>query len=166
MSQPKKGKLSLLKSSIKIFAIGLIGLALLGWAEAQIISKQTNNTEKYGYQIVELLSSKTTIDNPNEWGETSLYLAIKAKDKQLVEILLSKGASATSITNTKATPLHYAASFADEEIIKLLISKGANINAADNSNEKPVDWAIRTKQKDNAQLLKSLVPQNITHFQR
>lgn len=166
MSQPKKEKSSTLKKGIKLFAIGFVGMTLLGWAEAQIKGKQSSDTGEYLYQMVELMGDKTTIDNTNERGETALHLAIKTKDKQLVEVLLSKGASATSITNTKATPLHYAASFADEEIIKLLVSKGANINATDNNNEKPVDWAVRTKQKNNAELLKSLSLQNITRSQR
>lgn len=167
MSQEKKGKLSLLKGVIKIFVIGFVGMTSLGWIEAKIRGKQSSDTNEYLYHMVELLADKASINKQNDQGESPLHLAIKTKNQQLVEILVQRGANISTTTKIRATPLHYAASFANEEIIKLLISKGANVNATDNNNEEPVDWAVRTKQKGNAELLKSITPANITqHYPR
>ena len=60
----------------------------------------------------------------------ALHLAARGGHKEIVELLLSKGANVNEkVDNSEgATALHYAAHEGHKEIVELLISKGANVN--------------------------------------
>ena len=75
-------------------------------------------------------------------NETPLHNAIYSQSKDIIEILISKGANVNAkIYNidTKSryeikggqTPLHLALKEKIKEIVEILISKGADINATD-----------------------------------
>lgn len=158
MSQKRR----LFIKGIKLIAIGIVGLTFLSWIEAKLKNSPSADADKYGYEIVELISDKNTVNNKNDKGETALHIAVKNKDEKLIKLLINKDASINATTNIKATPLHYAASYADEGIINILVKQGADINALDDNKEIPVDWASKSKRNDNVKLLKTLSPENMT----
>lgn len=64
MSQIKQED-SLLKKGIKLFAIGFIGLTVLGWIEAKVRGNPSNEVENYEYKIVELVVDKSSVNKKN-----------------------------------------------------------------------------------------------------
>ena len=61
-------------------------------------------------------------------GETALYKAVNLKDKEMVNLLLEKGADINCSTYKKDTALKGAVRLKDKEMVKFLIEKGANVN--------------------------------------
>jgi len=91
-----------------------------------------------------------------EW--TPLHYAAYYGYKEIVELLIAKGADADVKSVDEWTPLHYAAEGGYKKIIELLIAKGANVNAKSKSvlfkGTTPLDWAIRYKRIETADLLR------------
>ena len=63
---------------------------------------------------------------------TPLYLAAGEGHKEIVELLIAKGANVNTKTDEGSTPLHSATANEHENIAELLIEKGADVNAKDN----------------------------------
>lgn len=61
----------------------------------------------------------------------ALHLAARGGHKEIVELLLSKGANVNEKVDNSGgvTALHYAAQEGHKEIVELLLSKGADVNA-------------------------------------
>jgi cytohesin len=76
------------------------------------------------------------------YGETPLHYAAGKGHKELVELLIAKGASLRAKALWKGlTPLHEAASNGHREITELLIAKGADVNAKDEGGQTPLHLA-------------------------
>ena len=76
------------------------------------------------------------------YGGTPLHYAAGKGHKELVELLIAKGASLRAKALWKGlTPLHEAASNGHREITELLIAKGADVNAKDDDGLTPLDAA-------------------------
>lgn len=134
--------------AIRIFLTGLVGFTLIDWLEAQAMKNQS----KSNYNKDKMAESVNNKNEPN------LHLAIKDKDKILIKDLIDKGADVQANDSEGATPLHYAASFGDEEIINLLVEQGADIKATGKNYKTPINWAIESKNSENVDILKSLLP--------
>jgi len=74
--------------------------------------------------------------------------------KEIIELLIAKGADVHAKSYRERTPLHDAAYRGHKEIVELLIDAGANVNAKNNSGETPLDLAIERKKTDTAALLR------------
>ena len=78
-------------------------------------------------------------------GRTLLHNAVSSRGrKEIVELLINKGANVNSKDVFGVTPLHLAALGGKTEIAKILIEKGANINARNRDGESPLDITQKT----------------------
>ena len=84
-------------------------------------------------------------------GSTPLHIAAT---KEVVELLIAKGAGVNAKEKYDMTPLHPAASTGHKEVVELLIAEGADVNAKDIADRTPVDVAIRYKLTEIADLLR------------
>jgi HEAT repeat protein len=72
-------------------------------------------------------------------GTTPLHIAVWEGRKELVELLLAKGADVNARTNPMgSTPLHFAASDGRKDLVELLLAHGADVNAKNNNSQTPL----------------------------
>lgn len=72
-----------------------------------------------------------TVNQLNDTGETPLLSACRAGQREVVEVLMQRGADPTITTSWRESPLHWLISFENEEVEAVgqaLISKGAEIS--------------------------------------
>ena len=73
-----------------------------------------------------------------------LHYAAQYGHKEIVQLLISKGANVKAKTDDGRTPLHSAAAKEHKDIAELLIEKGADVNAKSNEGKTPLHWATGT----------------------
>ena len=61
--------------------------------------------------------------------------------RETVELLLTRGADAKAISNSKLTALHFAAGTGDAELVRLLLAAGADATRAANEGRTPLHFA-------------------------
>ena len=71
--------------------------------------------------------------------------------KEIVELLLAKGADVNAKSELGETPLHFAKT---KEIAELLIAEGAGVNAKDEGGKTPLDASIKSEDSTIADLLR------------
>ena len=88
------------------------------------------------------------------YGDTPLLWAAGFGHKEVVGMLITKGADVNAKSGGGWTPLHYATGGNDKEIVLLLIAKDADLNAK-NANDRitPLHWAAWRGHKEVAELL-------------
>jgi ankyrin repeat protein len=102
---------------------------------------------------------------------TLLHLAVKSRDKQLLDLLLSaganindnltdiaaflleKGAQVDGRDEGKRTPLHWAALFGHIDVVKMLIAKNADVNAKSVEGRTPLFISQKKGHKTISDLL-------------
>ena len=82
----------------------------------------------------------------NLFGSNALFFAVDKGHKDIVELLLEKGAK-TNVSCMGSTPLHQAVAIKDLDIVKMLVEHGADINALTKGNKRdkpqtPLDYAM------------------------
>ena len=67
------------------------------------------------------------------WSKpTLIYYAVEQGNKEMVEMLISRGAGFNAVNKVGYAPLHIAAQYDHQEIVTMLIDLGADINAGNN----------------------------------
>ena len=74
-----------------------------------------------------------------EW--TPLHYAALNGNKEIVELLIAKGADMNVTANEEWTPLHTTALEGNKEVVELLIAKGVDVNAKDIDGKTPLNSA-------------------------
>jgi ankyrin repeat protein len=100
-------------------------------ADENIVTKFFQAIEKRNYtKVSKYLGSLPYLANiTNENGKTPLQVAIECNYKNIVLLLISKGADVEYANGFFGqTPLHLAASEGHDEIVGILLNNGANIN--------------------------------------
>ncbi|KAF2893160.1 hypothetical protein ILUMI_13011 [Ignelater luminosus] len=88
----------------------------------------------------------TLLNDTNDGGNTPLHYAILKGKLQIIDLLLSKGASVNTRNYKSETSLHYGAKYGNLEIVDKLIYYKADINAINKKGNTPLHIAI-LKQK-------------------
>ncbi|RYP70200.1 hypothetical protein DL771_005587 [Monosporascus sp. 5C6A] len=87
-------------------------------------------------------------------GQTPLSWAAEKGHKEIVQLLLDKGAEIDAKDSNSRTPLSWAAEKGHKEIVQLLLDKGAEIDSKDKIySQTPLSWAARNRHKEIVQLL-------------
>ena len=107
--------------------------------------------------VTAILSKKGARLNVKEttFGMTALHVAASKGNKEIVELLLTRGADIEAREDTGRTALHTAAFRGYMEIVKFLLEKGAKINAQTNDGKTPLDWAIINTKIDIAEAIRA-----------
>ena len=86
----------------------------------------------------------------NEWEHEK---SNKELSKEIIELLIAKGADVNAKRDDGETPLHQAASKGRKEIIELLITNGADVSAKSDDGWTPLHQAAYEGHKEIAELL-------------
>ncbi|MHC4540614.1 MAG: ankyrin repeat domain-containing protein, partial [Planctomycetota bacterium] len=104
-----------------------------------------------------LLDNGIAVDSPQGTGKTALQRSAMNGHKELVKLLLDRGAGMNTQTGWPGgTPLHLAAEKGHREIVELLIHKGADVNAKREGyprGDTPLHSATRAGHKNVVALL-------------
>ena len=73
-------------------------------------------------------------------GYTPLHSAASGGQKEIVELLIAKGADVNAKEVIEWTPLHKSVTWKHKEIVELLIANGADVNAKNWHDEPPLDY--------------------------
>jgi ankyrin repeat protein len=93
------------------------------------------------------------IASNDQTGFAPLHEAALYGRKDMVELLLAKGADITAKDKSGSTPLHLAAKGGYKDAVKSLLAHSADSNAKDNYGETPLRWAAQKGSKDAVELL-------------
>ena len=104
----------------------------------------TGNTEELNKILdsdPDLISEEFGFDDPRAYKQNLLIFAVKYNQKEIINILLSRGMDINIGDMQYMTPLHWAVIEENEDIIEFLISKGSDINALTFDRMTPLDLA-------------------------
>ena len=106
-------------------------------------------------QINRLLETGATADVMDENSNTPLYVAVGQGHKDVVELLILKGANVNAVCWLGYTPLHWAVAAlgGQTELAELLVAKGASIDAVDHKGKTPLSHAAKIGHTELAELL-------------
>ena len=77
--------------------------------------------------------------------QTALHLAARKAHKEVVKLLLDKGADPNAQTSTGVTPLYDAAQNADYETVKIMVDGGARVKTRPDDGFTPLHVAVGVK---------------------
>jgi ankyrin repeat protein len=87
------------------------------------------------------------------YEQTVLHWAAERGDKEVVQLLLEKGADAAAKDDNGRTVLHLAAEGGNKEVVQLLLEKGADAAAKDDNGRTVLHLAANGGNKEVVQLL-------------
>jgi ankyrin repeat protein len=91
----------------------------------------------------------------DEGGIPPLFIAVRDGNRQIVEMLLSKGANVNVRNWNQKTPLHLACDKSDQAMADLLVSRGADVNVRDRNQQTPLYMAFEKSAQALVDLLVS-----------
>ena len=122
----------------------LVGPLMLGAAKAGDIKR-----------LKSTLGYVRNINFVDDTRATALHHAASGGYNDIVQLLLSKGASIEATNKDNNTPLHLAARYGHTSTVELLLSKGASIEAMNHDNYTPLHHAARHGHTSTVELLLS-----------
>jgi len=94
-------------------------------------------------KVKSFIENNGNINSQDGYGLTPLHAAAGSGQKEIAELLISKGASVNAdvVEEGLGTPLHYATDAGSGEVVELLISNGGLINAKNKYGWRPLHVA-------------------------
>ena len=77
-----------------------------------------------------------------------LYYAAKNDRKDVMKLLLQKGADINKVNQEGKTPFRFVVANSDKEMVEFLIKNGANVNAVDYNGDTILHAAVHNKRKE------------------
>jgi ankyrin repeat protein len=99
------------------------------------------------------LGKKADISASNNRGRNALHLASEANHKDMVKLLLDRGADPNAFSDGGWTALHNAAQSGHDAVVSLLLNAGANVNAELSNGMTPLHWAAFNGHEEVVQLI-------------
>ena len=93
------------------------------------------------------------VNSLDESGRTPLIVAAAAGQREVVSLLIERGALVNATNDRGATSLHFAASRGDSQIVRTLIGHGAVVNARAIGCATPLCWASCAGREGAARVL-------------
>lgn len=144
----KKITISLLLS---IFAYNLNAMDQAS-LNMQLIREIESNDIKEVEKIIQAGANVNA--NPYYGDKISLHYAAKKGKKNIVQLLIDKGADINAKDSSDVTPLHCAAAWGHKDVTRLFISKGAELYAKCKAKgHMPLHCAVHNGEKETAKLL-------------
>ena len=109
----------------RIAAIIVLVLAGNGRVLGDEIHEAAKNGDIATMRVL-LQGKHSPVENKDSYGETALHLAVDNGHKDIVELLLAKGANVNAPGKSGETPLHLAALRGQGGIAEVLLASGAN----------------------------------------
>ena len=100
-----------------------------------------------------MIAEGADVDQAQADGSTPLHWAVYRVDRELVGVLLGKGARANLVNDYGASPLGEAVKVADAELVEMLLGAGADANVANEDGQTALMLAARTGDVAVARLL-------------
>ncbi|MHC4555843.1 MAG: ankyrin repeat domain-containing protein [Planctomycetota bacterium] len=100
-----------------------------------------------------LIEGGADVNRRTPYGTTPLDRAVVAGFRDIVELLIAKGANVNAKDNWDWTPLHSAV-YGHKDIVEILIAKGANVNARDGGGRTPLWYAQEEGHNEIVELLR------------
>ena len=106
-------------------------------------------------EVVKVLLEKdpSSVNKPNDEGESPLILAVRRSNLMIAELLLSAGARPDCADADGVGPLHIAADAGDLFIGKALLAAGASMNLKASDGQTPLILAARSGKNDFTAML-------------
>jgi len=98
-----------------------------------------------------LLAHGASVDRPGKWN--ALHYAAFADRKDIVELLLERGAQVNARAPNGSTALMMTAREGREELARLLLAAGADPRATNDSGDSALTWAMRHEHFKIAQMV-------------
>ena len=98
-----------------------------------------------------LIQRGADVNAKDKWGQTSLYLAIRNDDSDIMNILIANGAEVDikhTRRETEETALHYAAMTGRTEVVKLLLEAGVDINVKNDRGQTALHVPLDIRNSD------------------
>ena len=108
--------------------------------------------------IVKLILNKNVhpIDVKTIYGFTPLHYAAKNQDPELVELFVSNGIKADTLTRNNQTPLHIAAQWGNVEVARYLVNMGVEVDPKKRDGSTPLHLAA---EREHLDMIKFLIQQ-------
>ena len=103
--------------------------------------------------LISTLEYVRNINFADEFRMTALHKASASGHREIIQLLLSKGASIEARDNVNTTPLHDAARSGHTSIVELLLSEGASIEVMTKKNNTPLHFAAWKGDTSTVELL-------------
>lgn len=130
-----------------------LAVAIVKVADAEKNPEKKDEAKKYIDVVKVFIDMDAGITVPVKNDDTPITIAAAQGQKEVVEMLLQKGAPIEAKGTTGWTPLHSAVLNNHKDLTEFLLKKGANINNKDANGCTPLHTAAGWGFKDIAELL-------------
>lgn len=116
-----------------------------------LLANKSNEINKIK-QLLEKINNK----NLKMSNVSYLMIACENNNKEIIELLIKKGANINDVDHNNRTALHEACKKGNLEVVKILIENGANIHIEEESGKTAVTFATEIVQPESLEIIKYL----------